>query len=82
MDDIHTLDWMKIFSDDLLIVFPRVILFRYQIISLDKKMIMKNRYMCRKRKVKVLLMLLLNSVLLKVWFVTTRLCDYVIVGNN
>ena len=82
MDDIHTLDWMKIFSDDLLIVFPRVILFRYQIISLDKKMIMKNRYMCRKRKVKVLLMLLLNSVLLKVWFVTTRLCDYVTVGNN
>ena len=82
MDDIHTLDWMKIFSDDLLIVFPRVILFRYQIISLDKKMIMKNRYMCRKMKVKVLLMLLLNSVLLKVWFVTTRLCDYVIVGNN
>lgn len=82
MDDIHTLDWMKIFSDDLLIVFPRVILFRYQIISLDKKMIMKNRYMCRKRKVKVLLMLLLNSVLLKVWFVTTRLCDYLIVGNN
>lgn len=82
MDDIHTLDWMKIFSDDLLIVFPRVILFRYQIISLDKKMIMKNRYVCRKRKVKVLLMLLLNSVLLKVWFVTTRLCDYLIVGNN
>lgn len=82
MDDIHTLDWMKIFSDDLLIVFPRVILFRYQIISLDKKMIMKNRYMCRKMKVKVLLMLLLNSVLLKVWFVTTRLCDYLIVGNN
>lgn len=82
MDDIHTLDWMKIFSDDLLIVFPRVILFRYQIISLDKKMIMKNRYMCRKMQVKVLLMLLLNSVLLKVWFVTTRLCDYLIVGNN
>lgn len=82
MDDVHTLNWMKIFSDDLLIVFPRVILFRYQIISLDKKMIMKNRYMCRKRKVKVLLMLLLNSVLLKVWFVTTRLCDYVTVGNN
>lgn len=80
MDDVHTLNWMKIFSDDLLIVFPRVILFRYQIISLDKKMIMKN--MCRKRKVKVLLMLLLNSVLLKVWFVTTRLCDYVTVGNN
>lgn len=82
MDDVHTLNWMKIFSDDLLIVFPRVILFRYQIISLDKKMIMKNRYMCRKMQVKVLLMLLLNSVLLKVWFVTTRLCDYVTVGNN
>ena len=82
MDDVHTLNWMKIFSDDLLIVFPRVMLFRYQIISLDKKMIMKNRYMCRKRKVKVLFMLLLNSVLLKVWFVTTRLCDYVTVGNN
>lgn len=78
----HTLTSIKMFSGNLLIVFLKVILFSYRAISLDKKRIRKKtRYMCWKGQIKVLLVILLNSDLLKLLVVTSRLCDYVTAGN-
>ena len=74
---LHILTLIEMFSGNLLIFLQELYFSVIEQLHETQKGSERSRYMCWNEKVKVLLVIPLNSVLLRVLVITPKLCDYV-----